>query len=68
MSFFDALGPSESKPTEKGPAFEIIGGRFLCQRDDCWEATNEARYFEDELFLTWKCPAGHYSKIRDFVV
>lgn len=62
MSFFDALGPSRS---EQEAAFEIVEGRFLCQRSDCWEATNEAKYFEKELFLTWKCPAGHICKVED---
>lgn len=63
MSFFDALGPSNS-PEESH--FEIVGGRFTCQRGDCWEAAHEAKYFEDALLLTWKCPAGHISKIMDF--
>ena len=66
MSFFDELGPSKSE--QKGPAFEVVEGRFLCQRDDCWEATNEAKYFEDDQFITWKCPEGHYSKITDFTI
>lgn len=65
MSFFDALGPSKSKPTE---TFELVGGRFTCQQDDCWEAAHEAKYFEDALLLTWKCPVGHISKIMDFVL
>jgi len=65
MSFFDALGPSKAQPKPE-EQFELIGGRFTCQRDDCWEAAHEAKYFEDALLLTWKCPAGHISKILDF--
>lgn len=63
MSFFDALGPSK-KPEQ--PQFEEVSGRFTCQRDGCWEAAHEAKYFEDALLLTWRCPAGHLSKIMDF--
>lgn len=65
MSFFDELGsPSpKSKVTEQ---FELVEGMFSCQRNDCWEAANEAKYFDDASLLTWKCPAGHISKITDF--
>jgi len=65
MSFFDALGPTKKK---QDSVFEVIEGRFTCQRDDCWEAAHEAKYFEDVLLLTWKCPAEHISKITDYEI
>lgn len=62
MSFFDELG-APAKVEEK---FEIVEGKFSCQRDDCWESAYEAKYFEDVKLLTWRCPDGHLSKILEF--
>ena len=62
---FDKLGPVSKRPVEQ---FEIVGGAFTCQRNDCWSTVYEAKYFEDALLLTWKCDEGHISKIEDFVI
>lgn len=66
MSFFDALGPGGRQ--ENASDFEIVEGRFTCQENGCWEPAHEAKYFEDALLLTWKCPKGHICKITEFVI
>lgn len=42
--------------------WEDCEGDFGCQH--CPTVVHEAKYYEAETLLTWKCPNGHVSKAK----
>lgn len=59
---FDDLG----KPKVENPKGEEVEGTMFCQEQGCYEVATSGRYIAEASLLTWKCKAGHISKMEDF--
>jgi len=61
---FADLG-KEKQVEEAATDYELIGGSLTCQSSGCWAVVHEGKYFASELLLTWICPEGHISHVKD---
>jgi len=56
------------KPKTLPQNYEEVGGAFTCQSIGCWDVVHEAKYFDMEHLLTWKCKQGHINHVQDIVL
>lgn len=59
----------KEKPVEEAATdYELVGGSLTCHTSGCWEVAREGKYFASELLLTWICPKGHISHVKDIEI